>query len=329
MRVILFSRKGSNLLRRDSENELSSKFTKLYREPKCARCRIHGVISDSKGHKYICEYRRCACQKCRHVAEKQRVTAKRVANLREKRKRIQDASPFLSGASKISDYSLQNKDFENGLIQDDSPLLKGTNKTSDYKLPKKEFENGLIQDASPLLRGASKISNYKLPNKEFENRLDQGCKDFNFQYKELYEIGQNDSFQKMIPSEEVKHITSNYDQKQKKLANQYQFPQFHQPQKPDHMTQYNPCEERFVFQNKLVEKPYNRRNCEFTIQSILKRNEPYPNIIDNFSQVNYLIRYDIAWLEYKFPYLPANDIITALSKANGNLPLALMILLES
>ena len=117
--------------------------------------------------------------------------------------------------------------------------------------------------------------------------------------------------------------------KQKKLANQYQFPQFHQPQKPDHMTQYNPCEERFVFQNKLVEKPYNRRNCEFTIQSILKRNEPYPNIIDNFSQVNYLIRYDIAWLEYKFPYLPANDIITALSKANGNLPLALMILLES
>ena len=301
MWIILFSRKGSNLLRRDSENELSPTFTKLYREPKCARCRIHGVISDSKGHKYICEYRRCACQKCRHVAEKQRVTAKRVANLREKRKRIQDASPLLSGASKISDY----------------------------KLPNKEFENGLIQDASSLLRGANKISDYKLQNKEFENQLDQGCKNFNFQYKELYKSGQDDSSQKMIPSEEGKCMRSNHDQKQTISANHYQFPQFHQPKKLDHMTQYNPCEERFAFQDKLVEKSYNRRNCEFTIQSILKRNEPYPNIIDDFSQLNYLIRYDMAWLEYKFPYLPAKDIVTALRKANGHLPLALMFLLES
>ena len=273
MWIILFSRKGSNLLRKDSENELSPTFAKLYREPKCARCRIHGVISDSKGHKYICEYRRCACQKCRHVAEKQRVTAKRVANLREKRKRI--------------------------------------------------------QDPPPLLKRTSEISDYKFPNKEFENRLDQGCKEFNFQYKELYKSGQNDSSQKVIPSEEGKRMSSHHNQMQTITPNQYQFPRFHQPQKLDHMTQYNLCEERLAFQNKLMEKSCNRRSCEFTIQSILKRNEPYPNIIDDFSQVNYLIRYDIAWLEYKFPYLPAKDIISALSKANGHLPLALMFLLES
>ncbi|XP_066911688.1 protein doublesex-like isoform X2 [Clytia hemisphaerica] len=56
------------------------------RTPKCARCRNHGLDRELKGHKEKCEFKDCTCRSCLVVVERQKITAARVAHLRQQRK---------------------------------------------------------------------------------------------------------------------------------------------------------------------------------------------------------------------------------------------------
>ena len=63
-----------------------SRDTEHNRIPKCARCRNHGLNNILKGHKHYCPWKNCPCEKCQAVLERQRITAARVASLRQQRK---------------------------------------------------------------------------------------------------------------------------------------------------------------------------------------------------------------------------------------------------
>ena len=91
----------------EQNNELNNN-----RAPKCARCRNHGMVNSFNGHEHFCKWNNCTCARFQVVVERQRITASRVASLRQQRKLVSD--PTSSSMTKRN--ILRRGDQSKGLI---------------------------------------------------------------------------------------------------------------------------------------------------------------------------------------------------------------------
>lgn len=94
------------------------------RNPKCTRCRNHGILSDLRGHKHQCRFKDCACMDCRTVAERQRLTAARIALFRQQKGNEGDMIVNTSDLEHMeASFWMNGEDRENGECEIPVPFV--------------------------------------------------------------------------------------------------------------------------------------------------------------------------------------------------------------
>lgn len=75
------------------------------REPKCNRCRHHGVIVPLKGHMRRCPFLNCGCWKCNLITQRTRITAiERSLRAESKEQRTDGAGAASSSNTGVGSY---------------------------------------------------------------------------------------------------------------------------------------------------------------------------------------------------------------------------------
>ncbi|KAM7384659.1 hypothetical protein PAMA_011826 [Pampus argenteus] len=79
-----------------SKEQLTTAASQQPRQPKCTRCRHHGIIVPQKGHAKFCPFTKCDCWKCYLITQRTRIT-----NLQRNVNRAQKKEPR-PGASGVT-----------------------------------------------------------------------------------------------------------------------------------------------------------------------------------------------------------------------------------
>ncbi|KAK0161118.1 hypothetical protein PV327_009630 [Microctonus hyperodae] len=151
-----FSSSSSSTSERVTEQRL--------RNPKCARCRNHGIISGLKGHKRFCAWKDCHCSCCLLVVERQRVMAAQVALRRQQQAQQNN---LLKDNNRFSVNNLLSKIDNNNLRAHTGLSHHGRFKTNFHhqlEVCSTQTRISIMQNIHSNLNGVSNHSHTLIPN---------------------------------------------------------------------------------------------------------------------------------------------------------------------
>jgi DM DNA binding domain len=119
----------------------------------CARCRNHGVQNCLKGHKKICVYKHCGCNKCLVTRDRQSFIAKEIAMHRYEIKSKSDSDGDLSHGLKLNFVRSKRKEASPELEQTPSPTSSRRGEVRNNQMCSRCRNHGIDQ----LLRGHKNV----------------------------------------------------------------------------------------------------------------------------------------------------------------------------